>query len=81
MMSQKTDTYFPPCACGDISFGVMPLLYFTMKLLLPADLMYLMLAGAVLYFILYEVTHYICHLPDGHWVLRMGFFRSMKGII
>ena len=47
--------FFHPALVVILAFGVMPLLYFTMSSL-PADLMYLMLAGAVLYFILYGVS-------------------------
>ena len=70
--------FFHPALVLILAFGIIPFLYFTMKMLLPPDLMYLMMSGAILYFILYEVTHYVCHLPDEHWVLKIGFFRFMR---
>ena len=70
--------FFHPALVIILAFGVMPFLYVTMKMVLSPDLMYLMMAGAVLYFIVYEVTHYICHLPDEHWVLRIKYFKLMR---
>ena len=34
--------------------------------------------GCVLYFTGYEYTHYLMHVPKGHYVERFGWFRFLK---
>lgn len=37
-----------------------------------------MTTGCILYFAGYEYTHYLMHVPKGHWVERFRIFRFIK---
>jgi hypothetical protein len=70
--------FFPPAVIAGFALGYIPAFYFGLKAFVPANALYIFLGTSTLYFILYEVFHYVSHLPEDHWVLNFKPFRFMR---
>ena len=70
--------FFPPKVVVFFSCVFIPGLYFFLGMFLPHNLIFLTLGMSSTYFILYEVVHYTSHLPENHWVCRIGHFKKMR---
>lgn len=70
--------FFPPAVILGFALGYNLPLYFLLKPYIAANVLYLFLGTSTLYFILYEVFHYVSHLPEDHWILGFAPFRIMR---
>lgn len=70
--------FFHPILVVILMLVVVPALYLLLPLLFSQDLSYLILAGTCLYFITYEVVHYICHLPEDHVLIKIRLLRFLR---
>lgn len=67
--------FFPPTVIIGFSFVYIPANYFVLKTFLPLNVVYFICATSTLYFLLYEVFHYISHLRKDHPMLKFPLFR------
>jgi hypothetical protein len=70
--------FFPPGVVLGFTFVFLPICYYLMKDILSTNTVFLTLFMYALYFILYEVFHYVSHLPETHWALHFFPFRHMR---
>ena len=70
--------FFPPWTIVLFLAVHCPITYVLIQSLLSANCAYLYLAMSTFYFILYEVFHFVSHLPAGHWLLRVKHFARMR---
>lgn len=69
--------FFPPAVIIGFTLIYLPANYFLLRNFLSPNALYLYLFTSTLYFILYEVLHYISHLPETHWILKIPYFKLM----
>lgn len=69
--------FFPPWTVLGFGLIFMPLAYFVLTLILAPNIVWLILFGSALYFLLYETLHYVSHLPETHLVLKLKPLRYM----
>ncbi len=55
-----------------------PLAFFLVAWVATANAGYMFVLGSAVYFMLYEILHYISHLPDNHPILKIGYFNFMR---
>ena len=70
--------FFPPTVVLGFACGLLPLSYFILSFFASANVIWLYLGTSALYFLLYEVFHYISHLPEDHAILVFPPFRHMR---
>ena len=70
--------FFPPWTILLFLVIHCPILYFLCSRFLSDNCTYLHLAMSTFYFILYEVFHFVSHLPEGHWILNIRHFSRMR---
>jgi hypothetical protein len=69
---------FPPFAIiGYIAVGA-PLLYGIFWALMGPNAGWIAAAMGAVYFLLYELVHFCSHLPEDHWVMRLGWMRYQR---
>lgn len=69
--------FFPSWTIIAFAIIQLPLMYFALIPFLAANIVWMILFGASLYFLLYEVLHYISHLPENHFIVKLKPFRYM----
>ena len=71
--------FFPPTVVLGFSLMFLPGCYFILDFFsASANVIWLYLGTSALYFLLYEVLHYISHLPEEHPILFFPLFRYMR---
>lgn len=70
--------FFPPEVVIVFSFVFCPMIFFMASLLFSFNVAYFLVLGAAIYFILYEVFHFISHLPLEHFLLKFPLFFYMR---
>ena len=70
--------FFPPWTILLFLFVHCPMVYFLASEFISSNSVYLHLAMSTVYFILYEVFHFVSHLPRGHWILNIRHFARMR---
>ena len=70
--------FFPPTIVIGFSCVFLPICYFILSFFASANVIWLYLGTSALYFLLYEVLHYISHLPEDHPILIFSPFRYMR---
>lgn len=70
--------FFPPWTILLFLVIHCPVAYFVCTRFLSVNCAYLYLAMSTFYFILYEVFHFVSHLPQGHWILNVRHFSRMR---
>ena len=70
--------FFPPLVVLGLVFVYLPIIYHVLPSFLPMNSVYLVMIGTTLYFILYEIFHYISHLPQDHFLLRIKFLHFIR---
>ena len=70
--------FFPPLVVLSLVFIYLPIIHFLLPMILPLNAVYMVMIGSVLYFILYEVFHYISHLPEDHYLLRIRVLNFIR---
>lgn len=53
-------------------------IFWALQYITGLHIMWPMLIGCTLYFVGYEYTHYLMHVPKGHYVERFRWFRFIK---
>ena len=69
--------FFPPTVVLGFALTFIPIGYFLGGMVLSEAARDLFLFSSALYFMLYEIVHYCCHLPEGHWALKFPLFGLM----
>jgi sterol desaturase/sphingolipid hydroxylase (fatty acid hydroxylase superfamily) len=69
--------FFPPWVIFGFAVIHGPIAYYLLSMFLSPNIVFLYLGMSTLYFFLYEVLHYISHLPKDHWVLKVPYFSLM----
>ena len=70
--------FFPPLVVLSMIFIYLPIMYHLLPLFLPPNAVYLVMIGSILYFIFYEIFHYISHLPEEHFLLKIRVLRFIR---
>lgn len=70
--------FFPTLVILGFVFLALPGIYFLMSPFFSANYVYLTVAMSGFYFLSYEVVHFASHLPEDHFVIKIGFFRYMR---
>lgn len=70
--------FFPPEIVLGFILAYHPFFYFILKPLIGANATYAYLLASSAYFILYEIVHYCSHLPSDHFMMKIGFLKSMR---
>jgi len=78
---EKTDDFyvlfFPPLVIASFCAFYLPGSYFLLKHFFSMNITFLFMGVSTLYFILYEVMHFISHLPEDHVVLDVPLFKMV----
>lgn len=69
--------FFPPWTVLGFGLIFMPMMYLGLAPFFEQNIVWLTLFGSALYFLLYETLHYISHLPESHFVLKLKLLRYM----
>jgi hypothetical protein len=70
--------FFPPKVIIFFTFLFIPGMFFLLELFLTNNLVFLTLSMSSIYFILYEIVHFTSHLPEKHWLLKIGHLKAMR---
>ena len=70
--------FFPPWTVLLFLFIHCPMMYALATQVISKNAAYLHLAMSAFYFMLYEVFHFVSHLPKGHWILKVRHFARMR---
>ena len=70
--------FFPPEIVVGFLLVYHPFFYFLLTPIIGEDATRSYLIASSGYFILYEVVHYISHLPSTHPTMKIAFFRRMR---
>ena len=70
--------FFPPLVVLGMIFVYLPIISPCSSFVLPTNAVYLVMIGSVLYFIFYEIFHYISHSPSDHILLKIGVLRFIR---
>jgi hypothetical protein len=67
--------FFPPPVVMGFTLIFLPVLSFMLKPWVSDNVRYLMVMMGAVYFLLYEIFHYISHLPKHHWSFKIPFLK------
>ena len=70
--------FFPTWVVLGFVFLALPGLYFLLSPIFSGNFVFLTMGMAGVYFLSYEVVHFISHLPKDHFLIKIGFFRYMR---
>jgi sterol desaturase/sphingolipid hydroxylase (fatty acid hydroxylase superfamily) len=71
--------FFPTWVVLGFVFLALPGIYFLLSSVFSANFVFLSMGMAGFYFLSYEVVHFASHLPEDHPVIKIKFFRFMRG--
>lgn len=66
--------FFPATVVIGFSLVFLPTLFFVLGFFVNSNVRYLVLSTSVLYFLLFEIFHYVSHLDENHWCFEISFF-------
>ncbi|HYX37793.1 MAG TPA: sterol desaturase family protein [Oligoflexus sp.] len=69
---------FPPLAIIGYIVAGAPLLFGLFWLLFGVNAGWIGAGMGAVYFLLYELVHFCSHLPEDHWVMRLGWMRYQR---
>jgi hypothetical protein len=69
--------FLPAGIIGFVAGLGIPLAYLFYVTLSP-NAGFIIMAMSVLYFLLYETCHLICHLPENHFIFKLSFFWMLR---
>jgi hypothetical protein len=70
--------FFPISVVVGFVAAFLPLNYFLLSFVFSSNVVFLSVGMSAVYFILYEVFHFISHLRDDAWILKIPYFNYMR---
>jgi len=69
---------FPPVLVVFFFGGFAVPVWFLLEAFVSANVAWLFVATGIAYYLNYEVLHTAYHMPDGHWLARIGLVRRLR---